>query len=109
MAQRNRQSALAAEQALLSNLDQIGFPEWRDHLYIRRPGEKAVWSRRFCVLRQSGLYISKKSHTSLSRSVAGGTSYTGHGASQTGDSSKSGGGGAIPAGGGKKPVPVSYV
>ncbi|KAF5404228.1 hypothetical protein PHET_02333 [Paragonimus heterotremus] len=54
-----------AVQTMLSNLEQAGFPEWRDYLYIRKPGEK-TWSRRFCVLRSSGLYTSKRNKKSLS-------------------------------------------
>nr|VZH95565.1 unnamed protein product [Spirometra erinaceieuropaei] len=44
---------------MLENVDSAGAPEWHDFLYIRKPGEK-TWTRRFCVIRNSGLYTTKK-------------------------------------------------
>ncbi|VDM03206.1 unnamed protein product [Schistocephalus solidus] len=44
---------------MLENADSAGAPEWHDFLYIRKPGEK-TWARRFCVIRNSGLYTTKK-------------------------------------------------
>ncbi|KAF8571301.1 hypothetical protein P879_02127 [Paragonimus westermani] len=64
-AEVNGYNSADAVQTMLSNLEQVGFPEWRDYLYIRKPGEK-TWSRRFCVLRSSGLYTSKRNKKSLS-------------------------------------------
>ncbi|CAH8516363.1 unnamed protein product [Schistosoma turkestanicum] len=54
-----------AIQTMLNNIDTSGFPEWRDYLFIRKPGDKS-WSRRLCVLRSSGLYISNKNKKSFS-------------------------------------------
>ncbi|KAL7062339.1 hypothetical protein AAHC03_01653 [Spirometra sp. Aus1] len=44
---------------MLESVDSAGAPEWHDFLYIRKPGEK-TWTRRFCVIRNSGLYTTKK-------------------------------------------------
>ncbi|CAH8569569.1 unnamed protein product [Schistosoma margrebowiei] len=54
-----------AIQTMLNNIDTSGFPEWRDYLFIRKPGDKS-WSRRLCVLRSSGLYTSNKNKKSFS-------------------------------------------
>ncbi|KAH8870669.1 Ras-associated and pleckstrin homology domains-containing protein 1 [Schistosoma japonicum] len=54
-----------AIQTMLNNIDTNGFPEWRDYLFIRKPGDKS-WSRRLCVLRSSGLYTSNKNKKSFS-------------------------------------------
>lgn len=53
---------------MLNNIDTSGFPEWRDYLFIRKPGDKS-WSRRLCVLRSSGLYTSNKNKKSFSVST----------------------------------------
>ncbi|KER20883.1 hypothetical protein T265_10655 [Opisthorchis viverrini] len=63
-AEVHRYNSADAVQMMLNNIDQAGFPEWRDYLYIRKPGEK-TWSRRLCVLRSSGLYTSKKNKKTL--------------------------------------------
>ncbi|VDP72901.1 unnamed protein product [Echinostoma caproni] len=59
-----RYASADAMQMMLNNIEQAGFPEWRDYLYIRKPGDK-TWSRRLCVLRSSGLYTSKKNRKVL--------------------------------------------
>ncbi|KAL5962000.1 Abnormal cell migration protein 10 [Taenia solium] len=46
-------------QTMLENFTSSGLAEWHDFLYIRKPGEK-TWTRRMCVLRNSGLYATKK-------------------------------------------------
>ncbi|VDQ14122.1 unnamed protein product [Trichobilharzia regenti] len=53
---------------MLNDIDSHGFPEWRDYLFIRKPGDKS-WSRRLCILRSSGLYTSNKNKKNLSVSV----------------------------------------
>ncbi|VDD76382.1 unnamed protein product [Mesocestoides corti] len=54
-------------QNMLDNFASSGLAEWHDFLYIRKPGEK-TWARRLCVLRNSGLYATKKSKKSFSAS-----------------------------------------
>ncbi|CAH8575430.1 unnamed protein product [Heterobilharzia americana] len=63
----SKQAFRSAEaiQTMLNNIDSNGFPEWRDYLFIRKPGDKS-WSRRLCVLRSSGLYTSSKNKKSFS-------------------------------------------
>uniref|UniRef100_A0A0R3TEU4 PH domain-containing protein n=1 Tax=Rodentolepis nana TaxID=102285 RepID=A0A0R3TEU4_RODNA len=39
-------------------------PPFKDYLYILQPNNK--WKRRYCVLRSSGLYASKKYGTEVS-------------------------------------------
>ncbi|CAH8541591.1 unnamed protein product [Dicrocoelium dendriticum] len=64
-AELHRYTSADAVQLMLSNIEQTGFPEWKDYLYIRKPGEK-TWSRRLCILRSSGIYTSKKNKKNLS-------------------------------------------
>ncbi|VUZ56161.1 unnamed protein product [Hymenolepis diminuta] len=54
-------------QKMLLNFTSSGLAEWHDFLYIRKPGEK-TWTRRMCVLRNSGLYASKKNKKTFSPS-----------------------------------------
>lgn len=54
-------------QKMLMNFTSSGLAEWHDFLYIRKPGEK-TWTRRMCVLRNSGLYASKKNKKTFSPS-----------------------------------------
>ncbi|CAH8858252.1 unnamed protein product [Trichobilharzia szidati] len=63
----NKQGFRTAEaiQTMLNDIDSHGFPEWRDYLFIRKPGDKS-WSRRLCILRSSGLYTSNKNKKNLS-------------------------------------------
>lgn len=55
-------------QKMLLNFTSSGLAEWHDFLYIRKPGEK-TWTRRMCVLRNSGLYASKKNKKTFSVSA----------------------------------------
>ncbi|KAL5112690.1 Abnormal cell migration protein 10 [Taenia crassiceps] len=54
-------------QTMLENFTSSGLAEWHDFLYIRKPGEK-TWTRRMCVLRNSGLYATKKNKKAFSTS-----------------------------------------
>ncbi|CAL8095175.1 unnamed protein product [Calicophoron daubneyi] len=66
-ASTHRYDSSESMQMMLNNIEQSGFPEFRDFLYIRKPGDK-TWSRRLCVLRSSGLYTSKKNRKNFSSS-----------------------------------------
>ncbi|KAM7541216.1 hypothetical protein Aperf_G00000022666 [Anoplocephala perfoliata] len=66
-ANANGFSSSESVQKMLVNFTSSGLAEWHDFLYIRKPGEK-TWTRRMCVLRNSGLYASKKNKKTFSAS-----------------------------------------